>query len=416
MLFQDRQRRLLPAAAEVSVEARHEEVRKVLSSAALEKCARLKDLLSYLAERSVAAPDSAIPEQEIGVAVFGRKDYDASRDNLVRVQATQLRKKLEQYFATEGIDDPVRIELPRGSYVLRFQHRTPPRLLNPRVPARWQIAGLAVAAAALLVAAGWVARGWTANVRVKQPTVHRLWSQFFDPGLTTHLVLADANLTALDDALKQTLGLRQYGRANVLQKLVQDRVTDPEFRVLLERLASKHFVTLPDAAAARKIEALGLLPGTHTRFGYARGFQIDHLMADNAILLGNKRANPWVELFDEQLRFRYAFDNEKIAARFEDTQEHRVYPTVWDRESHCQVAILPNLRQTGSVLIIAGGDQSAAEAGSEFLTSERWVAELARRLGVSAGQRFPYFEAFLKTETLSSTNPSFRILFVRRVQ
>ncbi len=184
-------------------------------------------------------------------------------------------------------------------------------------------------------------------------------------------------------------------------------------------MAGKYFVTLADAVAARKIEALGLTPGSLVRYGFARGFVVERLMRDNVILLGNKRANPWVELLEPQLRFRYAFDEEKTASSFVDTQagagEERIYPTVWERASHCQVAMLPNLRQTGSVLVIAGGDQSAAEAGSEFLTNERWILELARRLGVTGNQRFPYFEVFLQTETVSDTSPSFRLLFCHRV-
>ena len=50
--------------------------------------------------------------------MFGRSPgYDTAQDNLVRVQASQLRKKLQQYFAAEGRDEPVVIEIPKGSYV-----------------------------------------------------------------------------------------------------------------------------------------------------------------------------------------------------------------------------------------------------------------------------------------------------------
>src|SRR5512134_1408809 len=123
MLYQERHTRLGASATEVPLEARREAVRRVLGSAVLEKSTRLKDLLSFLAERSLEDTEASIPEQEIGLAVFGRKDYHANQDNLVRVHVTQLRKKLEQYFAAEGARDPVVFEIPRGEYALRFQHR-----------------------------------------------------------------------------------------------------------------------------------------------------------------------------------------------------------------------------------------------------------------------------------------------------
>jgi hypothetical protein len=234
------------------------------------------------------------------------------------------------------------------------------------------------------------------------------------------VVLADANMTTFQDFVRHTMVLREYTRQGIAQELIEQRIKDPEWRVMVQRLASKYFVTMADVVAARKFEMLGLPQRSNVRYDFARGFNVDHLMADNAVLMGNRRANPWVELFDSQLRFRYLFDDEKIAARFEDTQappgETQVYPTLWNRASHCQVAMLPNLRRTGSVLIVSGGDQSAAEAGSEFLTSERWIQDLARRLNVPAGGRFPYFEVLLKTETFSNTAPAFRVLFCRAVR
>ncbi|HWR49626.1 MAG TPA: hypothetical protein VN428_00865 [Bryobacteraceae bacterium] len=424
MLFDARQTRSgAPAVREVPLEARREAVSKVLSSAVLEKCSRLRELLSYVAEHSYSQPDVQIPEQQIGIDVFGRKDYDASEDNLVRVQATHLRKKLEQYFSTEGIDDAVAFEIPRGNYALRFRFQnarpcTP--VATAGVRRRRYLIASAILAGLALAAAGWFARGLALEAQVTQPTVRKLWTQFFANGRETHMVLADANLTGVQDFLKQSLVLRQYNRASFMRDLVNGRFQDPEFRKLTLRLAGKHWVSFADATAAREIEALGFVPGSRTQYDFARGFSVEDLMEDNAVLLGNKRANPWVELFDPQLRFRYVFDDEKTESRFEDTQAGpgapRLYPTNWDQNSHCQVAMLPNLRRTGSVLIIAGGDQSAAGAGSEFLTSERWVLELARRLGVSPDQPFPHFEAFLKTETMSNTASSFRLISCRAIK
>lgn len=44
---------------------------------------------------------------------------------MVRVQAGRLRAKLAEYYATEGAEDPIRIELPKGTYSLSFHQRLP---------------------------------------------------------------------------------------------------------------------------------------------------------------------------------------------------------------------------------------------------------------------------------------------------
>ena len=56
--------------------------------------------------------------------VFGRPaDYDTSHDTLVRVQVSQLRKKLQEHFSEEGRDEPLIIEIPKGNYVPVFRPR-----------------------------------------------------------------------------------------------------------------------------------------------------------------------------------------------------------------------------------------------------------------------------------------------------
>jgi hypothetical protein len=408
-----------PDDSGVPLEARRNAVRSVLNSAALEKSARLRDLLVYLADRSAENPDASVPEQEVGVAVFGRKDYDPSQDNLVRVQATHLRKKLQHYFSTEGANDPVVFEIPRGSYGLVFRQRdaSPPEKPARRLNRAWL---LLIPASAVLFFAGWLAHDLAAQRRsARPPTVDKLWTQFF-AGQPVNVVLSDAILTVIDDLGKRTLGLHQFGRPIVIQDLMAERITDPEVRKAIVRMAGKQFITFADVTAARKIQFSGIGDRNAMNYMFARSFDVERLKQDHTVLLGNRRANPWVELFDRQLRLRYRFDDEKLASWFEDTQagpaDQRIYPTVWDRESHCQIAILPNLRQNGNVLVIAGGDFPAVQAGAEFLTSEDSVRELARRLNVAERQRFPYFEALLKTESLSNASPSYRIVFSRAIQ
>src|SRR5262249_15324909 len=97
-------------------------VARVVESRYLSRSVRLRDMLTYVSDRVLLEGVTDIHEQEIGHRVFGRKpDYDTALDNTVRVHATTLRKRLEQYFAAEGVDEPIIIELPKGNYAPVFR-------------------------------------------------------------------------------------------------------------------------------------------------------------------------------------------------------------------------------------------------------------------------------------------------------
>jgi hypothetical protein len=101
---------------------------RVLEGAAaspqLKRAARLREFLLYVGRKSIKEGSDDIHEQEIGQVVFGRREgYDTSQDNIVRVSATELRRRVDAYFGAEGKDEPLMFEIPRGSYMPVFRLR-----------------------------------------------------------------------------------------------------------------------------------------------------------------------------------------------------------------------------------------------------------------------------------------------------
>src|SRR5262249_5043800 len=81
-------------------------------------------LLRYLGEQALDHPGASVKEYQIATEVFGRPaDFDPHMDSTVRVQAGRLRIKLAEYYSTEGAEDPIVVDLPKGSYSLSFQQR-----------------------------------------------------------------------------------------------------------------------------------------------------------------------------------------------------------------------------------------------------------------------------------------------------
>jgi hypothetical protein len=84
-------------------------------------------LLRFVVGSTLKGEAMYLKETTIGVAVFGRSpDYDPKVDTIVRSQAWRLRAKLKKYYATEGREDALVIDLPLGHYVPVFSVRPQP--------------------------------------------------------------------------------------------------------------------------------------------------------------------------------------------------------------------------------------------------------------------------------------------------
>ena len=78
-------------------------------------------LLRFLVDETLAGRGENLKQYTIGTTVFKRrKDFNSELDPVVRIQAGRLRRSLELYYAYEGKDDPIRITIPKGTYVPLF--------------------------------------------------------------------------------------------------------------------------------------------------------------------------------------------------------------------------------------------------------------------------------------------------------
>jgi TolB-like protein len=160
------------------------ELERILASKGFAAAGRLSRLLRYVVEKTIADAGDELKEYSVGVEVFDRDaNYDTRLDSIVRVEAGRLRSRLDEYYNGEGARSPIRISLPRGGYVAKFELMPPanamPRGDGPSGPsstkrtswAAWPLtAGLICAVAAMVVwLGGWnrtPAQGDNADVAV----------------------------------------------------------------------------------------------------------------------------------------------------------------------------------------------------------------------------------------------------------
>src|SRR5713101_5721269 len=120
----------------VPEETIREELARVLSSHEFRTSKRSQDFLRYVVENTLDGHADLLKERTIGIEVFGRStSYEPSDDATVRVKAGDVRKRLGLYYADQGSHNPVRIELPAGTYVPEFRWSdAPAATLAPAAP------------------------------------------------------------------------------------------------------------------------------------------------------------------------------------------------------------------------------------------------------------------------------------------
>lgn len=430
---------------------------RVARSSQFLRASRLRDLLFYIGKQSIIEGRTDLHEQEIGCAVFGRRpDYDTSHDNIVRVNATEVRKRLEHYFATDGAEELWVLEIPRGGYNPVFVPRTSlspttdashqsnrapvPASVGPELSTQAQenlksrqqidrerlsyhtLVGIIFALTAIVVAACTLSgflllkdrtlhqqiHSWQAT-----PNLRSFWGNFLGGNRDTDVILADTSFALEEDILKTQIPLSNYlnyGYRGLPQNI------SPDTKSALEAILSRNNGSISDFRAARRILMLDPLSSS-IRLRFARDYTPDYLKHNNVILIGSRKSNPWVDLFQDQTEFVIGYDAALYQSGIRNLHplpnEPQFYPEPQDPTTNVGygvVAFLPNIGQEGDALLIEGTDSQATEAAGEFVTNEESMEALKQRMNV---KKLPYFQVLLKTSRLSGTPFTAQILAVR---
>ena len=106
---------------DISAEQVRSCLQRLLASSAFASSPTLQRLLTFIVESTLADATSRLKAYTIGIGVFDRPaGFDPEKDSIVRVHAGRLRKVLDTFYQGEGQEEPVRINLRKGSYVAEF--------------------------------------------------------------------------------------------------------------------------------------------------------------------------------------------------------------------------------------------------------------------------------------------------------
>jgi len=143
-------------------EATKTQIDRILQSHVMRSSEALKRLFSFLAYKSLAGEADDLKEYSIGVDAFGKPPtYDPRQDSSIRIHAARLRQKLAEYYRTDGKDDLIVVDLPKGQFKLTWYWRSVDAVVSPTNPSNAGAAGmrlryyLAIACAGLAATTAW---------------------------------------------------------------------------------------------------------------------------------------------------------------------------------------------------------------------------------------------------------------------
>ncbi len=375
-----------------------EELTRVLASQEFRSSKRSQDFLRFVVEHALHGDADILKERTIGIEVFGRPtSYDPSDDATVRVKAGEVRKRLGLYYSEHGARNPLRIELPSGTYVPTF-HRVeaPPDALPPssesaapaprmaapsgarwRSRAAWMAAGVALACAIGLAV-------WA----IARPT-HTALDEFWAP------VLRGSSPVLIGAAYVPVWNLD----------------VPPEDK---PRARAQDFVELTDQfVGGGDLIATSRLASMLTR--WRRPFQVrvgsdvsfKDLRTDPAILVGYSYTR-WSEI-SKQMRF--FIDGSRTPVGITDNGK----PTEWalpnlphDRRTPEDYAIVSRVfhPDTHAMLVeLAGITQYGTDAASDLVTNPDLMAEALRDAPAGWQQKNLQFVLHVKVISGAPTSP-----------
>jgi hypothetical protein len=433
--------------------ALREHLECIINGEAFRGSKRSAQFLSFIVEKAIENHADGLKERTIGVELFGRvPTYDTGEDAIVRVTATDVRRRLLQHYGRIGEASEFRISLHAGGYIPEIERhgtsllpifadsaatpevsaiiKTPvsplagvekshpiselahpqtdegPQAATAPSSSPWKL----IAALSLIVAVPVVVLiAWGMKPALRSP-----WSAVMRLGHVTRLIASDPDISQVEALTSRQISVSDYAN----EQYGCDQVTLPRDVPCFAVFHGDKYAAV-DVNLLDPIKEIARRANIVLQVQAARNVRLPSLRTnDDYILLGSARSNPWVQLFANQMDFVFSYNNEAkqeiVENRNPRTGELAQYvPTAkgfGTGESYATVSLLRNLNQTGRVLLLAGNSSEATQAAGDFITDQSDVAAELTRCGIRDLSPLARYQVLLKVQTMAGSATQVSVL------
>jgi hypothetical protein len=407
---------------------------------------RSGQFLRHIVEEAIAGHFDSLKERVIGVEVFGRSpSYDTGEDAIVRVTASDVRKRLLQHYGRSGAHSVYRINLLSGSYVPRITREQPNNLdfisspvqsskSRPTQPGdRYQSPSegtpISVAevpairsskslprrlvATSLAVAAGLIAAFslWSLLHHASNRFAFAFpWSMLFNSQRSIQLVTSDPNIAEIQGFTGGQISLSDYANHNYIP---HPELLTPEQNRFCHIILRGDKASIVDTPIAVSIAELAQTRSKQLNVRASRSIQLYDLQTDdNFVLLGSPRSNPWSNILNDHLDFRFDYDKALGQEVIRNVRPHpgeqasyvATAPGWATGQSFAIIAFLQNPDHGGQALILAGENGEGTEAAGKLVTDQERLDEALRKCDISPRGPPHHLEMLLRVNTLAGSS------------
>ncbi|MEA3006501.1 MAG: hypothetical protein QOI94_1770 [Acidobacteriaceae bacterium] len=424
----------------------HKHVKEVIEGEAFKGSHRSGQFLAYIVEESIAGRLTALKERVIGVKLFGRDpSYDTGEDAIVRVTASDVRRRLLQHYGKYGFTSEFRISLPLGSYIPEITReplntagvRTPlavpelpvaapvpvtaPHVVGPietpepdtRRGIRWLLF------AVLVIGCNAVLWGifWSHFSRPGSTPVSILpWPAFFQAPRSTKLITSDPNIVEIQEVTGSTVSLSDYANQRFIPNIGS---LSPQVISFCRDILRGDKAAAVDARVIASIAELAQSASKKINVQVARDVRLSDLYTDdNFIFLGSPLSNPWTTLFNDRLDFRFVFDGKSHQEVIRNVhplpgEPSSYVPTAkgWATgQSFATISFVQNPGKDGQVLILAGANGEGTAAAGELVTNGPGLSAALQHCGISSARPVRHFQLLLRLNTMAGSPSNVDVL------
>ncbi len=387
------------------------ELEHVLNSTTFRNTEVLKRLLEFLGREELRGEDRDLKEYTVGVEAFRKPpDYDPKVDSSVRVQVGKLRQKLDEYYRTQGINDPVLIQVPKGHFRLEFRERMPqstqqrphPRR-NRRLVLAWSVAIVALVWAVLATALAMRnVSHESISERYSSPDIAALWSPFFDARRPAIVSLGTPLFAKISGDFFRNPSLNSWKAFASSEQLaaLQKELGGPA-------VAAYPYTGIGEASAAFELARLFLSTHKDINLVLSSALTWDDVARNDIIFVGPPKYN----LYESDLPVQQDFiiRHGHLENLHPKPGEPNSFDETWSPgqstpvEGYALIARLPGLHGAGWIMMLASTSTEGTRAAVEYVTRPEYASQLVRALRQSAGVTPKYFQAVLRARFRSQT-------------
>ena len=363
------------------------ELENILNSHAFKGSKRSQQFLSHVVERTLEGQVDLLKERCIGSELFHRPaSYSTGDDGVVRVQAGEVRRRLEQYYHEQADSSLVRIELPVGSYVPEFHDKRAAPLMAPQVSrslgnrSKLRLAtvtalGLGAALALVLVLTR------VHSGKPSQSALDQFWSPVFATSQPVLICLAKPVLYRPSIELYRRFSKTHPGTFRTeLERSSKVLPLDPNEEVPWRDIIpyTEYGLAKGDVYVAVQLTALFTRNQKPSRVKIGDNYSFEDLRNSPSVLVGAFN-NRWTLQMTSNLRFVFAEDNTHLWI-----EERGPARRVWSVRLGPQGGVTEDFgvitrlldSKTGQVLIAAAGiAANGTQAAGEFISTPGFLAQ-----------------------------------------